>query len=256
MMDCRIQQPGPTAAPIGRREMLPTQLMRNHAGKIQGTELDQLLVFLYQTFRDHQDGQPQSRFQEMEPGERMESFRTWLEQLMAQENPPLDDWKIQWIFQKELPGLRQAWRDIMLPGAEISQPAPGLQYEMEVRDILEPEDWAGLGGTLSGQMSGPGRLAAAVLVEDGLLFRNLSLSRIRESALRKLGRPGVMVQAALRNLTDITTGEFTDNLELVVCIRRTHEADIRAAIVRMELDEQARDMDQDLAEYHRVSTGP
>ena len=55
--------------------MLPAQLMRNHAGEIQGAELDQLLVFLRQTCRDHQDGQPQRRFQEMGPGERMEHFR-------------------------------------------------------------------------------------------------------------------------------------------------------------------------------------
>ena len=101
--------------------MLPTQLMKNHAAEIRGAELDQLLIVLYQACRDRNDGQGQRRFHEMPPEERLGLFRNWLERLMEQDNPDQDNLKVQRIFRREMPELRRAWAEIMLPGGETDR---------------------------------------------------------------------------------------------------------------------------------------
>ena len=93
--------------------MLPTQLFQNHAPDIQGPELDELLVCLYQTCRiNYEDGDHRT-FHKLSFEQRMEHFRTWFRNMMAQAQPKTNNMKIQRVFQKELPELRSVWKEVM-----------------------------------------------------------------------------------------------------------------------------------------------
>ena len=52
-----------------------------------------------------------------------------------------------------------------------------------------------------------------------------------------LGRPGLSVQAAVRNPLNPGTGRSGHNPEVIPLVRRAHEADIRPLVVEREMDE-------------------
>ena len=95
--------------------MIPTQLIRNHAGEFQGDELDQMLVSLYRAFREQRDGQPggHMHFQQMTLEDRMKQFQVWLKLVFQQENERMDNLKIKRFFANELPGLRETWQGML-----------------------------------------------------------------------------------------------------------------------------------------------
>ena len=57
----------------------------------------------------------------MPPEERLGLFRNWLERLMEQDNPDQDNVKVQRIFRREMPELRRARAEILLPGGETDR---------------------------------------------------------------------------------------------------------------------------------------
>ena len=93
--------------------MLPTQLLRNHAGQIEGAELDQTLVWLYQVCRESHEAQEGRRYLELPHGERMRRFRDWLTRIFREEDAVQDTMKIERFFARELPVMRDAWREAL-----------------------------------------------------------------------------------------------------------------------------------------------
>ena len=84
--------------------MIPTRLIRQNAGELEGPELDQLLVYLYtEHWREREDSMPKER--------RMEHFERWLVGRVFEYNEDSELKKINSIFAKELPELRRLWEE-------------------------------------------------------------------------------------------------------------------------------------------------
>ena len=101
--------------------MLPTQLLRNHAGQIGGAELDQTLVWLYQVCCDQYEGQGGRRYLELPHEERMRRFRDWLTRIFREEHAVQDTMKIERFFARELPFMRDAWREALGSGCSTAR---------------------------------------------------------------------------------------------------------------------------------------
>lgn len=98
--------------------------------------------------------------------------------------------------------------------------------EMDIQQFLEPDT--------------PDALVRAVLYRSARVLLRTgwthgreapipSLEELRNDAARHLGRAGVMVQAAVRNLPDPgPRGGHTNDLEVILHVRHAHEPDIRS----------------------------
>ena len=89
--------------------MLPTQIIRNHAGEFQEDELNQLLVSLYRTFQEQTEDQ-ERQLPRPPLEQRMKRFETWLDRVLTQgESKQTETLRINHFFQKELPELQKIW---------------------------------------------------------------------------------------------------------------------------------------------------
>ena len=84
--------------------MLPTRMIRRRMADLDGRELDQLLVSLYQHHGE-------TVLPKVGREERLERFSKWLKAVLTKDDEASEDLRIQRIFNKELPALREAWEE-------------------------------------------------------------------------------------------------------------------------------------------------
>ena len=87
--------------------MIPTLMIKKYMAELEGPELDQLLVSLYQTYQETQ--------QPILPRDKtvqMERFERWLHAVILKNNEKMETMKVEIIFAHELPKLRAAWEKI------------------------------------------------------------------------------------------------------------------------------------------------
>ena len=95
--------------------MMPTRMIRKHMEEAEGPELDQLLVSLYQTCMEiHRPILPRDG---AGPEQRMERFDRWLRHTMLKANEDLETTKLESIFARELPKLREIWESVKAEAA-------------------------------------------------------------------------------------------------------------------------------------------
>ena len=87
--------------------MLPTRMIKKHMADLEGPDLDQLLVSLYQ---QHQETQQPTLPRDKTV--RMERFESWLHGVMFKKNEEIETMKVESIFAQELPQLRAVWERI------------------------------------------------------------------------------------------------------------------------------------------------
>ena len=87
--------------------MIPTLMIKKHMAQLEGPELDQLLVSLYQTYQETQ--QP---ILPRDKTVRMERFEHWLDTIILKNNEKMETMKVERIFAQDLPKLRAAWKKI------------------------------------------------------------------------------------------------------------------------------------------------
>ncbi len=82
--------------------MLPTRIIKRYMADLDGPELDQLLVSLYQ---HHGENLHPALPRE----ERVRRFQEWLQDLLTKQNEEFEAMKISKFFARELLELRRAW---------------------------------------------------------------------------------------------------------------------------------------------------
>ena len=87
--------------------MIPTRMIKKHMAELEGPDLDQLLVSLYQTYQETQ--QP---ILPKDKTVRMERFERWLHAVILKNNEKMETMKVESIFAQDLPKLRAAWEKI------------------------------------------------------------------------------------------------------------------------------------------------
>ena len=87
--------------------MLPTRMIKKHMADLEGPDLDQLLVSLYQ---HHQETQQPVLARDKTA--RMERFESWLHGVIFKKNEEIETMKVKTIFAQELPKLRAVWERI------------------------------------------------------------------------------------------------------------------------------------------------
>ena len=87
--------------------MVPTRMIKKHLADLEGPELDQLLVSLYQSYQViHQPLLPRDKTA------RIERFERWLHAIMFKKNEEIETMKVETIFAQDLPRLRAVWERI------------------------------------------------------------------------------------------------------------------------------------------------
>ena len=133
-------------------------------------------------------------------------------------------------------------------------------HQVDIIELASPAGSIRLWDDLASRRTRPhggGRITSMAAVVHGRERKVDSWLQLALVARRDMGKPGVSVQLALRNLPEEYPGAgFTTDLEALIVVRHAHEPDIRTAIVERELAESERDHQAELNEAHRVSIMP
>ncbi len=93
--------------------MIPTRIIKNRIHEFEGTELNQLLMFLYTSWIEQYD--PELHIlQRYSDEQKMKAFSEWLEKVILGVGDPQEEYKYNSILFKQLELLNVEWEKIKL----------------------------------------------------------------------------------------------------------------------------------------------
>lgn len=91
--------------------MVPTRIIKNRIHEFEGTELNQLLMFLYTTWIEHYDSELHI-LKNYNDEQKMEKFSEWLEKIILGDGDTQEEYKYNSILFKQLELLNIEWEKI------------------------------------------------------------------------------------------------------------------------------------------------
>ena len=93
--------------------MMPKRIIKNRIHEFEGMELNQLLIFLFNTWVEHYDPEFQM-YKRYTKEQYMDKFSEWLEKALLSNDDPHEEYKYNTMLTERLEALNNIWEKIKL----------------------------------------------------------------------------------------------------------------------------------------------